>query len=315
MKVRKNIVFPKKVVVAFEEGKCNLACPKCPVHGKNKRDKIVKGILPEKLAIKIAKELENKKGVILGLGGAVEPLAQKTFFKYVVMRNNRDIPVSINSNGLLIDRETAILMINRFKFNSIFISIDAMTPKTLLKVRGTDKIEKINRAVFNLLEERGNNLYPRIGVSFTIEKDNITEKDSFVEYWLKYVDVVRVNYLYEFGNDYISKDRKPCTMLYDTFYISVNGNVRLCCIDFFDDTSMGNINYASIEEIWNGVKFQYVRDAHEAGDYNRIGYCKRCNEWCRYIYENEYENNGILIRQSRLLTYYNRIDRLSSFNY
>ena len=86
MKVRKNIVFPKKVVVAFEEGKCNLACPKCPVHGKNKRDKIVKGILPEKLAIKIAKELENKKGVILGLGGAVEPLAQKTFFKYVVMR-------------------------------------------------------------------------------------------------------------------------------------------------------------------------------------------------------------------------------------
>lgn len=306
--------YPKMVPICIEEGFCNLACPKCPVHGDSPRhDDMVKGRMPLEDAIKIFDELKGKNLTVTP-AGVTEPLIQNDFLHYVNALNIREIPITLNSNGMLIDKNMANTIVNEYKIASIFISIDAMTPSTLKKTRDTDKLDKINRAVFNLLEARGTKSTPRIGVSFTVEAMNIHEKDDFVSYWTQHVDAVRINELYRYGSDgNIQENRPPCSVLYDTLFIGINGNARICCLDVFDKTSVGNVLETSVKEVWHGDKMNQIRHYHETGQFDKIDLCKNCEDWSRYMFEEEYEKNGLLIRKSKLITYYNRIDRLNNW--
>ena len=78
---------------------------------------------------------------------------------------------------------------------SISFSIDSVTRDTLEKIRGVDKLEKIEAAVFRMLAARGDRELPRISVSFTLQDKNRHEEAAFVERWSGLVDCVRVNLL------------------------------------------------------------------------------------------------------------------------
>jgi len=306
--------YPKMLPICIEEGFCNLACPKCPVHGDNPRhNDIVKGRMSLENAEKIFNEVEGHN-VLVTPSGVTEPFVQNDFFKYVDLLNKRNISITINSNGLLIDEEMAEKIVNDYSISSIFISVDAMTSETLSKVRDTVKLEKINDAVFCLLKARGEKITPRIGVSFTTEDANKMEKDSFIKYWIQYVDAIRVNELYQYGDEKtIQGDRPPCPVLYDALFIGINGNARICCLDVFDKTSVGNVLETSVREVWNGEKMNQVRKFHEIGEFDKVDLCKNCQDWSRYIFNEEYEKDGLLIRKSKLLTYYNRLDRMKNW--
>jgi len=306
--------YPKMLPICIEEGFCNLACPKCPVHGDNPRhNDIVKGRMSLENAEKIFNEVEGHN-VLVTPSGVTEPFVKNDFFKYVDLLNKRNISITINSNGLLIDEEMAEKIVNDYSISSIFISVDAMTSETLSKVRDTVKLEKINDAVFCLLKARGEKITPRIGVSFTTEDANKMEKDSFIKYWIQYVDAIRVNELYQYGDEKtIQGDRPPCPVLYDTLFIGINGNARICCLDVFDKTSVGNVLETSVREVWNGEKMNQVRKFHEIGEFDKVDLCKNCQDWSRYIFNEEYEKDGLLIRKSKLLTYYNRLDRMKNW--
>ena len=75
---------------------------------------------------------------------------------------------------------------------ALFFSLDSMTPETLKIVRGVDKLEKIKRNLFMMLDVRGNATLPRIGATFTVQRANEHELDDFVDYWTQHADVVRV---------------------------------------------------------------------------------------------------------------------------
>lgn len=305
--------YPKMVPICIEEGHCNLACPKCPVHGDHPLHDKVNGKMSIKEAIKIFDELEGQD-VTVTPSGVTEPLVQNHFFDYLTELNKRNIKVSLNSNGFLIDEEMAKKLINEYTIDSIFISIDAMTPETLLKTRATDKIEKVNNAVFNLLKIRGTKTSPRIGVSFTKEEANIHEEKAFIDYWIQHVDAIRVNELYLLNEGPVSqKNRPPCPVLYDTLFLSPKGNARLCCLDVFDATNVGNVLETSINDVWNGKELNKIRKLHEAGEFDKVDFCKNCQDWSRYIFDKEYKENNILIRKSKLMTYYNRLDRLNTW--
>jgi radical SAM protein with 4Fe4S-binding SPASM domain len=230
----------------------------------------------------------------------------------------RNIKVNMNTNGLLVTEESAKRLID-LKIDCIFVSIDAMTPETLQKARGTGKIGEINRVVFNLLEARENRLYPRIGVSFTVEENNMHEKEEFIAHWIQHVDAVRVNELYgkESNNDSKapSMDRRSCPILYDTMLIHNNGDVPLCCIDGNGETKVGNVFEQGIKGVWLGEEFQKMRYYHETKQADRIPFCKTCTDWPRYEFTKEEIVNNVLIRHSPLLTYYKRLDRLDTWKF
>ena len=58
-------------------------------------------------------------------------------------------------------------------------------------------------------------------------------------------------------------------------FIDVNGNMLLCCNDFFGNHSFGNVKEKTIIEIWNGEKYKKLRSEINKGKFN-LEICKKC---------------------------------------
>ena len=178
-------------------------------------------------------------------------------------------------------------------------SLDSTTPETLMKVRGVDKLAKIEAAVFRLLRIRGDRELPRVGVSITIQNTNRHEADEFVERWVGIVDVVRTGIVFENGTfpDMVEPPKRvPCAVIYKTMPVHNDGSVRLCCLDGVRATDMGNVFEHEVEEIWQGEEFAKARYYHETEQWDKVPFCKGCNGWAQYEYSEEVRD-GLLIRK------------------
>jgi MoaA/NifB/PqqE/SkfB family radical SAM enzyme len=246
-----------------------------------------------------------------------EPLLAKNFREHLTQMKERGASISFNTNGLLLTEDLAAFFVE-IRLDSIFISIDATTPEVLQKTRGTIKLPEIEAAVHRMLKVRGNHPLPRVGVSFTTEEANAHQRDEFVEKWLGFVDVVRVGERYEkSGATYAPvpvEQRVPCGALYETLPVHFNGKAVVCCLDGYQQTDMGNVFERGVRGVWHGPEFTQVRKLHEEGRYDVVPFCKDCNVWAQYIYKEEtVEADGLIIRRSPLITYYNRTDRLKNY--
>ncbi|MCK5579912.1 MAG: radical SAM protein, partial [Candidatus Omnitrophica bacterium] len=255
---------------------------------------------------------------VMASGGYAEAFIQKDFCDYLAAMKERGLRVNINTNGLLM-KDEHIQRFVELEIDGIFVSMDAITPETFKKVRGSEELEKIKELVHKLLDARGDKLIPRIGVSFVVEEENEHEREDFVDYWLQHVDTVRV--AERFSNDIHSdlkadsENRRPCPMLYDTMSIHYNGDVPVCCWEGSGKTYLGNVFEDGIKGVWHGEKYQEVRHYHETGQFDKVPFCKGCNDWARYETPEEIMSGNIFIRKSPLLVYYNRIDRLSTWKF
>jgi radical SAM protein with 4Fe4S-binding SPASM domain len=310
--------YPQKISFGSIEGYCNLRCNKCYAFGpKNKKKDFYKGEMPLEKALSLFDELKGTDAVVASPGYA-ESLMQKDFCDYLKAMKERGLRVNINTNGLLVTAAYAKSFID-LEIDGIFVSIDAATADTLKKVRGTDELEKIKTGVFALLDARNSKLFPRIGVSFVVEEGNAHEREEFVDFWLQHVDTVRVAELFSHNvnvQDQVkSENRKPCQMLYDSMLIHYNGDVPVCCWEPSGKTYLGNVFKDGIKGVWEGEKFKRVRYYHETDQFDKVPFCKECNDWARYVVPEETTDGNILIRRSPLLVYYNRIDRLATWEF
>src|ERR1700737_4297286 len=199
--------------------------------------------------------------------------------------------------------------------DSVMFSLDSTTPETLMKVRGVDKLAKIEAAVFRLLRIRGDRELPRVGVSITIQSTNRHEADEFVERWVGTVDVVRTGIVFENGTfpDMVEPPKRvPCAVIYKTMPVHNDGSVRLCCLDGVRATDMGNVFEKGVKDIWQGEEFAKARYYHEREQWDKVPFCKGCNGWAQYEYSEEIRD-GLLIRRSPEYVYYNLINRLASW--
>lgn len=311
--------FPKKINLGAQEDYCNLSCPKCLVFGTNKDPnfdivKFATSAMSTEQVVQILDEVQEHKPII-SPAYWVEPLVIKNIKEIIVEAKKRDLPIDIGTNGLLINAKMAEFLVEHVAV--INVSIDATTCETLKKARSTTRLKRIHDAVFLLLEKRGSNNSPRIVVNFTAEECNRHEQQEFLDYWLQHVDAVRINEMYTYerhiDNLVVSRNRTPCREIYDQMSIDFNGDVRMCCVDGFRKTNLGNVFKESVYDVWHGAAFTAVRKSHEDGAYDTQQFCGSCTLWASYNITDEREENNLLIRSSDSVTYYNRMDKISSW--
>jgi MoaA/NifB/PqqE/SkfB family radical SAM enzyme len=305
---------PERLLIDFAT-RCNLRCAMCPVWGVGDDDEIasVTGIMPLERARRLLDEVASTRPMIApSVYG--EPLLIPNMRQIFADMKRLGMAIAMNTNGLTLSESTAQFFVD-LRLDSIMFSIDAVTPQTLKKIRGIDKLQKIESAVFRMMKIRGEAEYPRIGVSITVQDDNRHELDAFLRRWVGVVDVVRTGNVFKDGTfpDLVAKgERQPCPAIYKTMPIHNDGSVRLCCLDGFRATDMGNVFETSVDEVWQGEAFAKVRYYHETAQWDQVPFCKPCNGWAQYDYEEEIRD-GLLIRRSPEFTYYNRIDRLAAW--
>ena len=306
--------LPERLLIDFAT-KCNLRCPMCPVWGSEDNDAIesVKGVMDVEASKRLIEEMAPAHPLIQpNMYG--EPLLVPNLRERLKDMRARGISIAMNTNGLTLDEDLAKYMVD-IEVDAISFSIDAVSRATLMKIRGIDKIEKIEVAVFRMLRARERRRKPRISVSFTVQDANRHEEEEFVKRWSGLVDCVRVGLLFEngtFPDMAVPEKRLPCPTLYKTMPIHNDGTVTVCCLDGFKDTNVGNVIEKGIKEVWQGEEFAKVRYYHETGQWDKVPFCAKCNGWAQYEFEDEIRD-GLLIRRSPEFTYYNRIDRLDNW--
>ena len=306
--------LPERVLMDLAT-KCNLRCPMCPVWGSEDEAAIdsVEGVMDLEASRHLLDEIMVAKPLIQpNMYG--EPLLAPNLRERIVDMKARGMAVAMNTNGLTLTEDLAQFFVDQ-KVDSVMFSIDAVTRPTLRKIRGIDKLEKIETAVFRLLKMRGETDFPRIGVSFTIQDDNRHEADAFVSRWVGVVDVVRMGIIFvngTFPDMETPLVRLPCPAIYNTLPVHNDGTVTVCCLDGFKTTNMGNVFNDGVPAVWQGEELAKVRYYHETGQWDKVPFCKPCNGWAQYEFEEEVRD-GLLIRKSPQYTYYNKIARLKNW--
>ena len=257
----------------------------CPVWGSDDNNAIdsVKGIMKTDAATRLLDEIAPAHPLIQpNMYG--EPLLIPNLRERLRDMKTRGIAIAFNTNGLTLDDDLAKFMVE-IELDSISFSIDAASRESLLKVRGVDKLEKIEAAVVRMLTARGARELPRISVSFTLQEANRHEEKEFVERWSGIVDCVRVGLLFENGTFPDMKppeQRLPCPALYKTMPVHNDGPVTICCLDGFKNTNVGNVFEDGVKAVWNGEEFAKVRYYHETSQWDKVPFCKSCNGWAQH---------------------------------
>ena len=308
--------YPKRVLMDLSSD-CNLKCPMCVVHGDTDNPK-VNAIIKKQMKATDAKQILDEivgHTTTIGPGLWSEPLMGRDIMMHLRSMKRRGFTLSMNTNALLLNKKTATNLVE-IGVDSITISIDSTTNETLSKIRGVEKLEKIQDHVLQLLAIRGDSAVPRIGVSFTKQPENQHEEQEFIEKWTEIADFVRVGEIFEngkFPNIKINpEDRIPCAELYETMTIHTNGDVSICCLDGFKDVVVGNAVEEGVQNVWQGDKLNEIRKHHENGDWSKVPFCENCDRWASNSFTERQEGN-LLIRQSAEFTFYNRIDRLNTW--
>ena len=253
--------LPERVLIDYAT-KCNLRCPMCPVWGSEDNEAIdsVKGIMNADSSKRLLDDIAPGHPLVQpNMYG--EPLLVPNLRERLREMKSRGIAIAFNTNGLTLDDDLARFMVE-IELDSISFSIDSVTRGTLEKIRGVEKLEKIEAAVFRMLAARGDRDLPRISVSFTLQDNNRHEEQAFVERWSGLVDCVRVNLLFENGTFPDMKPpekRLPCPTLYKTLPVHNDGTVTICCLDGFKSTNVGNVFERGVKAVWNGEEFAKVR--------------------------------------------------------
>jgi radical SAM protein with 4Fe4S-binding SPASM domain len=287
----------------------------CPVWGSGDEDAIdqVAGVMDLEASRRLLDELMAAKPLVQpNMYG--EPLLAPNLRERIADMKARGMSIALNTNGLTLKDDLARFFVEQ-QVDSVMFSIDAATTDTLKKIRGIDKLAKIESAVLRMLRARGGAGKPRVGVSFTKQEENKHETDAFVGRWVGVVDVVRVGLIFKDGTFPDMRTpavRVPCPAIYNTLPVHNDGQVTICCLDGFKQTNLGNVFAQGVRNVWQGEAFAKVRYYHETAQWDKVPFCQKCNGWAQHEFEEEVRD-GLLIRRSPEFTYYNKIERLANW--
>lgn len=256
---------------------CNLNCTYCLVR-EQPRDF---GFLELSRFTSLVKNY-NKLLRNVVLGGHGESFLHPDFITILEVARRYRLRPRITTNVTKVSGGKALAAMRTF--SEIQFSFDAPTKEYFEKVRVGAKYEE---CVMNIETFCWMNLLAGHPVRTQINIVRISDLDEhllgFVKRWGKIVDVIDIQQLVawsgythenvsEMGKVRSVEDIK-CGYPWGGFHITWDGDVFPCCL--WEHEGLGNIFYQTIEEIWNGEKYQEFRLKHITGNLKGT-FCETC---------------------------------------
>jgi len=286
--------FPTMVVIQTH-AYCNASCIMCPYRDIIKDKNVPKGYMKPELFYKIIDECSkyNVKKISPYLMNG--PLLDENMFNYIkyIRKKMPKAVININSNGFALTKEKAEKLAETGIHRVVF-SVHGISEKKYKKITGLDLKTVLENIDYYLSLKKKNNTSVEItGITewFTDE-----ELKKWVDYWnkrnvkliyrnlhsrAKNVKVPEViSKMQKFGKTKGTKDKiYGCTHREGTNKMDImfNGDVVLCCMDWYRSVVLGNVNNDSLYNIWNSEKFNKIRRMMVSKDDSSDNFiCKRC---------------------------------------
>lgn len=258
--------------------RCNLKCPFCPrttdLLRNNQRD--LNAVMPLDKFEEVLDKMPWLRSLELFHFG--EPFMQKDIEAYIRACKKRNIYVVIASN-LLPATDAKIDAAFDAGLDFLVMDVDSLDADRYAAARVGGNLEQLRDRVRYILQKAKRPYC----VAQTIMLDGKAEytEAEFVE-WTGGLraDEVRYKFLDSFRGEIASKGTlgpdDVCREAFYGFTVHVNGNVVPCDRDWAGENVMGNIFDQSIDEIWNGPKYQEFRRKMKSPD--KPAMCQMCDE-------------------------------------
>jgi radical SAM protein with 4Fe4S-binding SPASM domain len=198
--------------------------------------------------------------------------------------------IVLNSNGSLLLRKNHIERILKSPLKRFILSLDGLSKETYEKIRYLGKWDVTYPGVEELLKQKAaqGQTYPIIICQFSLMEENEHEVEAFREYWSSRGAEVKVRPKLEWtatGSirsdriDHETDFRIACPWGNNTMAIHQDGAVVACAVDYEGRFKVGNVQDASVKELWNrlGERLRKVHREHRWDDLPDI--CKGCGDW------------------------------------
>ncbi|KKK86075.1 hypothetical protein LCGC14_2766870 [marine sediment metagenome] len=266
---------------------CNAKCSMCTVGQWDSK----KGKMSNDLFNRIVKETALHSDWIetICLSRNGEPLLDNNISnKIIMLKENKIKKVSFSTNASLLSEKKAIELLQT-GLDEINFSIDGTTKETFESIRIGLNFEKVVNNCLRFIELRNQmKAKTSVRIRMVLQDDNKHERDDFINFWVPKVssiDSVYSKIMHSWGNqldDYKQKKNpsiEPCISPWSTMIVHYDGKVPLCGCDFNNKHLMGDLNSATIAEIWKSPDFKETRNLHIQGNRNNIELCTGCNIW------------------------------------
>ena len=282
IKIRKRVVNFKlaDLIVSIEPSNtCNARCVMCP-YNKMTRPK---EIMPIELFKKIVDDCLREGVKNFNLNFYNEPFLDPLIFERIKYLNLKSVRVKLFSNGSTLNKEKAEELL-KSGLDEVVFSVDSHIKEVYEKIRKGLNFDAVVSNISYLMNRR-NQLKltkPRVKVVFVRQKENKAELEGYKKFWRDKVDKIIISFddNRNATSEFFSKHQKrmpfPCNKLWAELNVVSSGKVALCCIDYDAQEIIGDFKKQSLKEIWNGEKFQNIREKHLSYQANKILLCNSC---------------------------------------
>ena len=278
--------FPKEVWLE-NTNHCNASCIMCPRELQTRK----KGLMKMDLYRKLIDEMSVHKNIVerLHMHNFGEPLLDKKLPERIKYAKDKGIKhVYFVSNASLLTSQIAETLIksglDQFKisfygidketYNETMVDLDYET--TLSNVKNFFNIrKKLNSTTPSVSIQ----LIPQLLKKGQIEKwyeqfENLLDPsvgDSIIEVPIhNFSDGRKYNNINQMVTDI-------CPYPWRTMVILQNGKVSPCSHDFNGSIDLGDVNFLTISEVWNGQQYKKIRDSFKNLNYSNYSACNNCD--------------------------------------
>lgn len=265
-------VFPKRIEIELASA-CNLRCVYCP----RKHLGGLGGFIKMGLFQKIVDEASEYPETIIVLHRRGESLLHPGFAEICRYIKGKFREIQIATNAVLLDDNKSRALIDSVTFVSFSMDI----PEVFDRIRIPAKYSLVEKNISRFLELNRSKVRTQVSMVMTPETPP-ENPECFKKIWAGKVDRIRI---YEehsrdgrFGSLPFSRgERQACMMPFYEILVYDNGKVGRCNHDW-DGDPIGDMNTASIKEIWSSGYYKDLRNQQKSLNItDRV--CKNCDSW------------------------------------
>jgi len=222
-------------------------------------------------------------------------------FKDAVEMISQNLPsakVMLYTNMARMDKKLSYFLIEH-NLSELYVNIDGSTEETYEFAKRGLKYKAVKDSLLNFIKIRnqiGGNckifiqiIPPKRYMSLRANTKVSIQYDvlDIVDFWKPHLSegdfIQEVKYFWNWNSEFNNQTRKKsCPMvpsLFNSCYISTEGDVYACCLDPLTKLTFGNILEDSIEKVWNSRKRRHVVRDIVNREFEKVGEpCIHCNE-------------------------------------
>lgn len=277
--------FPRMVQIQTHTA-CNAACVFCP-HPKASK-LLPQGRMDEALFRKIVEEIEVQNATL-----RISPyLMNEPFLDPAILEKARFIKqrvprasVVLTTNGSLLSKDIVDDLVKNNPLRALYISMQGIEKDAYEASMGGGLVFENTKENIEYLIDARNQCAPNLKIVVTMVKTNRINAEKAVAYWKSRGIDSKFTRLENRGGNTAAFDDlnaggrriyRDCVRMLKNAYILYNGDIILCCTDYYRTKVLGNITDSNISVVWNSEEARELRRSFLRGELESLPRCADC---------------------------------------